>query len=118
MPTTHPSTNGSTEAGNTTQLMWLVTGCSSGIGKAFIETILKRGDLAIATARDVKQLDHLKALGAETLQLDVTDSREVLESKVQAAVRVYGKIDVLIQNAGFGMFGPVEELEYALQAVN
>ena len=93
-----------------TQLVWLVTGCSTGFGKEFIKNILQRGDKAIATARNVDSLKELASLGAATLQLDVTAPLSELREKVEQAIEIYGHIDVLIANAGYAQTGCVEEL--------
>lgn len=58
------------------QLVWLVTGCSSGIGAQLVHAILARGDKVIATARNVDKVRHLEAAGATVLRLDVTDGAE------------------------------------------
>lgn len=92
------------------QLVWLVTGCSSGFGAEFIKSILKRGDKAIATARKIDNLDGVSKLGAATLELDVRASLGELKDKIQQAVKIYGRIDVLVSNAGFVQLGAVEDL--------
>ena len=88
---------------STQGLVWLVTGCSSGMGAEFIKAILKNGDRAIATARNVDSLTELADLGAATLQLDVTASLDEIKERINAAVQVYGHIDVLICNAGYAL---------------
>lgn len=92
------------------QQVWLVTGCSSGFGEAFIKSILQRGDKAIATARRLESIKHLVKLGAATLQLDVTDSQLALNEKIKQAWAIYNRIDVLVQNAGYGFYGAVEDV--------
>lgn len=94
------------------QQVWLVTGCSSGFGEAFIKSILQRGDKAIATARRLESIKHLVKLGAATLQLDVTDSQLALNEKIKQAWAIYNRIDVLVQNAGYGFYGAVEDVRY------
>ncbi|RDW88418.1 hypothetical protein BP6252_00450 [Coleophoma cylindrospora] len=95
-----------------TQLVWLVTGCSSGFGEAFVHSILARGDKIIATARNVSKLEPLKAIGAQILQLDITASQEQLDSCMKEALAIYGHIDVLVNNAGYTLLGTIEELMY------
>lgn len=90
--------------------VWLVTGCSSGFGEQFIKTILERGDKAIATARKTESIKHLADLGAATLQLDMTDSREVMDEKAKEAFDIYGSIDVLVQNAGYSYIATLEDI--------
>lgn len=94
------------------QLTWLITGCSSGFGEQLVKAALRRGDKAIATARNIDSIQHLKELGATILQLDVSVSLEELRGKVKAALEV-GNIDVLVHNAGSIQFGAVEDLRYA-----
>jgi len=87
----------------------LVTGASSGIGKATAIALAAAGFVTYATARRVETLADLKAAGCETLPLDVTD-----EDSMVAAVRMveatHGGVDVLVNNAGYGEYGPLEEL--------
>jgi hypothetical protein len=83
------------------QFVWLVTGSSSGFGAEFVRQILERGDKVIATARNVAKLAQLKVLGADLLQLDVTASQEVLDGKIAEAFELHGRIDVLVNSAGY-----------------
>ena len=85
-----------------TQLTWLITGCSSGFGEELVESVLKRGDKAIATNRgSVDRLKHLHDLGAATLELDVTADQHTISQIVQDALAIYGDIDVLVNNASY-----------------
>ena len=94
-----------------TQLVWLVTGCSSGLGEAFVHSLLARGDKVIATGRNAdSRLAHLSDTGATIFDLDVTASQVELDSRIQFALQIYGKIDVLVNNAGYIEMGFVEEL--------
>lgn len=95
--------------------VWLVTGCSSGLGRTLVTAILARGDKVIATARRIADLDYVQELpGAQqralTVTLDVTDSFERLHSAVDQAVAHFGAVDVLVNNAGFVVSGVWEEL--------
>ncbi|KAI6855394.1 hypothetical protein KC343_g5316 [Hortaea werneckii] len=83
------------------QLVWFVTGCSTGFGAEFAKAILAKGDYVIATARNVQNLDGLKAMGATTMQLDVNEPFPNIREKVQQALGIYGRIDVLLSNAGY-----------------
>ncbi|OQP45004.1 short-chain dehydrogenase/reductase [Niastella yeongjuensis] len=88
-----------------------ITGASRGFGKLWAEALLQRGDKVIATARDIKSLDDLvKKYGNNILplQLDVVD-RAAGYAAIQKAKEHFGSIDVLINNAGYGLFGSVEE---------
>jgi NADP-dependent 3-hydroxy acid dehydrogenase YdfG len=93
------------------QLVWLVTGCSSGFGEAFARQILARGDKVIATARNGDtRLTELKESGTDVLDLDVALPFAEIEQKVQEAIAIYGHIDVLVNNAGESILpGKIEE---------
>jgi NADP-dependent 3-hydroxy acid dehydrogenase YdfG len=99
------------------QLVWLVSGCSSGFGEQFAYSILKRGDKVIATARNLAKLKHLETAGAAILQLDITDSQQNIRDKVAQAIAIYGKIDVLVNNASYVSIGTWEDLEYTILQV-
>lgn len=87
----------------------LVTGCSSGIGRALASEFARRGHRVFATARRPDSLAELAAAGLDTFALDVT--REASIAAAVAAVRERaGAIDVLVNNAGFGLIGPAVEL--------
>jgi NAD(P)-dependent dehydrogenase (short-subunit alcohol dehydrogenase family) len=87
----------------------LITGCSSGLGEATAALLRKAGYLTIATARDPSKLAALVALGCEALQLDVTNevSRQNAVTEIE---RQHGPIGVLVNNAGYGQYGPLEEI--------
>jgi len=91
------------------QLVWLITGTSSGFGRDLTLAALKRGDKVIATARNVNKIAELKAAGAEALQLDVTDSLDNLKAIAAKAVAIYGRVDVLVNNAAYAVVGSLEE---------
>ncbi|KXN91710.1 hypothetical protein AN958_12562 [Leucoagaricus sp. SymC.cos] len=98
-------------AASSDQLVWLITGTSSGFGRELVISALKRGDKVIATtrARSLAQLEDLKARGAEILELDVTAPVEILKSIAAKALGIYGRIDVLVNNAGSVLVGAIEE---------
>ncbi len=90
---------------------WLVTGASRGLGRAFCEVALEAGDAVVATARRPEQLDDLVAAHPEralAVALDVTD-RAAVDRVVHEAAGFTGRIDVLVNNAGYGLAGGVEE---------
>ncbi|KAB8140350.1 SDR family NAD(P)-dependent oxidoreductase [Chloroflexia bacterium SDU3-3] len=87
----------------------LVTGASSGMGKAFAKALLAEGMTVYAAARRLDQMADLVPLGAIVLKMDITQ-----EHDIQAAVRqieqAHGGVDVLVNNAGFGLYGAMEEV--------
>lgn len=95
-----------------TQNVALITGCSSGIGKATAERLLADGLTVYATARRVESLDELAAKGAKTLALDVT-SEDSMVSAVQTVTDAEGAVGVLVNNAGYSQSGAVESVPLA-----
>ena len=80
-------------------LIWLVTGCSSGLGETFVHRILARGDRIIATGRkSAERLAHLKDTGAAILELDVTWPEKEVQNAINKAISIYGGIDVLVSS--------------------
>jgi len=94
------------------QLTWFITGCSSGFGEQFVQSILARGDNVIATARNLEKLQGIKQAGASILQLDITSSPSTISKTVAKAISIHGKIDVLLNNAGYVAAGGFEDLKY------
>lgn len=91
---------------------WLVTGANRGLGRVFAKAALERGDRVALTSRKLEALDDLVATYGEQvvpLKLDVTD-RAACFATVSAAAEQLGRIDVVVNNAGYGLFGMVEEL--------
>lgn len=93
-----------------TQQVALVTGASSGIGKATALALKNAGYTTYATARRPETLQDLEQAGCRALQLDVTDEASMVAA-VRAIEAEHGAIDVLVNNAGYGLNGPIEELE-------
>ena len=93
--------------------VWFVTGCSTGFGREFVRAALAHGFRVVATARDPRKLDDLIAGHedqAKALALDVTNSDQIKRA-VYEAERAFGRIDVLVNNAGYGYLAAVEEGE-------
>ncbi|WEL22147.1 SDR family oxidoreductase [Halorhabdus sp. BNX81] len=87
----------------------LITGCSSGIGRASAERFLEEDWTVYATARDTDDIADLADAGAKTAALDVTNARAV-ERVVDRIIDEEGRIDCLVNNAGTGQFGPIEDV--------
>lgn len=90
--------------------VFLVTGTSSGFGHDLIQEILNRGDIAIATARTpaILEFDNTTENNHMTLKLDVTDT-ESIKAAFAEAIKRFGRIDVVVNNAGYGLTGCFEE---------
>ncbi|KAA1475263.1 NAD(P)-binding protein [Dentipellis sp. KUC8613] len=95
----------------TGQLVWFITGCSSGLGRLLTLEALARGDKVIATARprSLAKLDDLAQRGADVLALEVTAPLEELKAVAAKAAAIHGRIDVLVNNAGYFAVGGLEE---------
>lgn len=92
--------------------VWFVTGSSRGLGRSFVEAALDRGDSVAATARNSGSLDELVAAYGDAvlpLDMDVTDKTTVFES-VRRAKEHFGRLDVIVNNAGYAQIGAIEEL--------
>jgi NAD(P)-dependent dehydrogenase (short-subunit alcohol dehydrogenase family) len=91
--------------------VWLITGAARGLGRSIAEAVLTSGDRLVATARDPNRLiDLQKRYGDQlrTAALDVTDAAAA-QAAVQAAIDGFGRLDVLVNNAGFGHVAPFEQ---------
>jgi NAD(P)-dependent dehydrogenase (short-subunit alcohol dehydrogenase family) len=92
-----------------TERVWMITGASRGFGAEISKAVLAAGDKVIATARDTNGLDSLGGSDKVfTAAMDVTNEAQV-KSAVDAAVKHFGRIDALVNNAGFGLLGAIEE---------
>ncbi|MBL8150298.1 MAG: SDR family NAD(P)-dependent oxidoreductase [Blastocatellia bacterium] len=92
--------------------VWFITGSSTGFGRSLTEAVLKRGERVVATARNKKQIEEFEEQytnQAIAVKLDVTDPQEV-RAAVKQAIEVFGQIDVLVNNAGYGTIGAIEEV--------
>jgi NAD(P)-dependent dehydrogenase (short-subunit alcohol dehydrogenase family) len=91
--------------------VWFITGCSTGFGRELAKAVLERGYSAVVTARNPAKVEDI-VVGyqdrALVLELDVTDPVEV-DAAVKSAEQHFKRLDVLVNNAGIGYFGAVEE---------
>jgi NAD(P)-dependent dehydrogenase (short-subunit alcohol dehydrogenase family) len=91
--------------------VWLITGASRGLGRAFTEAILDAGDRVVATARNPERLVELEGRYSgkiRTVALDVTNEAQA-KAAFEAAIAAFGALDVLVNNAGYGYVRPVED---------
>ncbi|MGP0061583.1 MAG: SDR family NAD(P)-dependent oxidoreductase [Beijerinckiaceae bacterium] len=87
----------------------LITGCSSGVGYAAAMAFRSAGFETFATARNPATLETLRAIGCRTLALDVTDEAS-RRSAVETVEKQFGAVHILVNNAGYGQYGPIEEI--------
>jgi NAD(P)-dependent dehydrogenase (short-subunit alcohol dehydrogenase family) len=95
--------------------VWFITGSSRGLGRALLNAALDAGDLVAATARQPAQLDELVAEHGErlhTIALDVTDARAA-RSAIAEACRHFGRLDLIVNNAGYANVSPIETTDDA-----
>lgn len=92
--------------------VFLITGTSSGFGKDYVQEVLDEGDIAVATARKPEQLNFKNTSEKNFLglRLDVTDKKSIADAFKQA-IEKFGRVDVVVNNAGYGLAGCFEELE-------
>ena len=92
--------------------VWFITGTSKGFGRIWAEAALARGDKVAATARDVKTLQPLvEQYGASVFPLSLNvDDKAAVDAAVAQTIAHFGRIDVAINNAGYGLFGTIEEV--------
>jgi NAD(P)-dependent dehydrogenase (short-subunit alcohol dehydrogenase family) len=92
--------------------VWLITGSSSGFGRAIAQAVLDRGEKVVVTARNPQHVEDIQTKypdRALAVQLDVTQPAQV-KAAVETAIAKFGRIDVLVNNAGYGTMGALEEL--------
>jgi short-subunit dehydrogenase len=95
-----------------TKKVILVTGASAGMGKDFAIELLKDGHTVYGAARRVDKMKDIEKSGVKLLDMDVTDDASMLKG-VEAIIKTEGRIDVLINNAGFGSYGALEDVAIA-----
>ena len=92
--------------------IWFITGVSSGLGRCLAQAVAAKGDIAVGTLRQDTQFAAYEALApgrTVPVKLDVNDHAQV-ESAVGTVIQQYGRIDVLVNNAGYGLLGAIEEI--------
>lgn len=95
--------------------VWFITGCSTGFGRYLAQEVLAKGEKVAVTSRNIADVKDITASYPDTsfaIALDVTNPDQVQKS-VKAALEKFGRIDVLVNNAGIGYFGAIEESEEA-----
>jgi NAD(P)-dependent dehydrogenase (short-subunit alcohol dehydrogenase family) len=93
--------------------VWLISGTSAGFGRSLAETALDHGDMVVATARQPGRLDDLVQRAPDRVlaqELDVTRPGDAATA-VAAAIARFGRLDVVVNNAGYGSVGAVEEID-------
>lgn len=101
------------------QQVWLITGCSQGLGYELSKAVLAAGHKVVASSRQPTRTPEVVAeiekLGGSWVKLDVASGEVELEVQVEKALAVYGRVDVLVNNAGVGMAGAVEDFRYVMR---
>src|SRR3546814_5086721 len=95
--------------GENTARRWFITGISTGFGRKLARTVARSGDRVLGTVRKQEQVANLASEGIATIIMDVNDQTQVSAS-VEAVQAHMGGVDVVVNNAGFGMVGAVEAL--------
>ncbi|WP_243544219.1 oxidoreductase [Pseudodesulfovibrio tunisiensis] len=101
-------TQGETKMGRSSNKVALVTGASSGMGRDIAKKLLKDGATVYVVARRVEQMHDLESLGAKALKMDITKEEDIL-AVVRKIGKDHGGVDILVNSAGFGMYGAMEE---------
>lgn len=98
---------------NTNSKVWFITGSNSGFGRSLTEAVLAKGDQVVATTRHPEEIEDLVKQYPDTVKavpLDITKAEEI-SSAIDTAIQTFGQVDVLVNNAGFGTLGAVEEID-------
>jgi NAD(P)-dependent dehydrogenase (short-subunit alcohol dehydrogenase family) len=92
--------------------VWLITGASSGLGRALADAVVARGERAVVAGRTGEALAEFETRHAGAALASVVDvtQQEAVRAAIDAGVRAFGRIDVVVNNAGYGLFGALEEL--------
>lgn len=90
------------------QKIWLITGVSRGLGKALAQAVLDQGDIVIGTTRNGKADLNGDSYNLKLFELELTDPAQIKQT-VEAAYQLHGRLDVVVNNAGYGLLGALEE---------
>lgn len=96
---------------NMEKRVWFITGCSTGFGRELVKLVASKGEVAIGTVRKEEQVQELEAIDPDLVKgvvLDVQDQQSI-DAAARMIEETYGKLDVLVNNAGYGTLGPIEE---------
>lgn len=91
--------------------VWLITGCSTGFGRELVRLVAEKGEMAIGTVRKQEQISELEAINPELVKGVILDvqKQDTIDQVSQLIAKSYGRLDVLVNNAGYGTLGPIEE---------
>ncbi|WP_424963845.1 oxidoreductase [Ekhidna sp.] len=91
--------------------VWLITGCSTGFGRELVKIVTEKGEIAIGTVRKREQIEELEAINPDLVKGVILDvqKQETIDQTAQIIEKEYGRLDVLVNNAGYGTLGPIEE---------
>ena len=91
--------------------VWLITGCSTGFGRELVKLVAEKGEIAIGTVRKKEQIAQLESINPELVKGIILDvqRQDTIDQARQLIEKEYGRLDVLVNNAGYGTLGPIEE---------
>ena len=91
--------------------VWLITGCSTGFGRELVKIVAANGEIAVGTVRKQEQVDDLEAINPDLVKGVVLDvqKQNTIDEVASLIEKNYGRLDVLVNNAGYGTLGPIEE---------
>lgn len=111
-----PSINNAISQNTMSNQIWLVTGATSGLGKALVQYVLSRGDKVVASGRKTaERLADIQHQNLAFLELDISASYDSIRAQVDTAWDIFGKIDILVNNAGISAMKSAEESEYVMR---
>lgn len=94
-----------------TKRVWLVTGCSTGFGRELVKVVAEHGEMVLGTVRKASQVAELESINPDLVKGVVLDvqKQDTIDLAAQLIEKGYGRLDVLVNNAGYGTLGPIEE---------